>query len=59
MLSMCKPIFGTGKYVVFTVFFLYKSITNLEAKVFYAGSIINKRFYCLKEVHGELIDTHF
>ena len=51
MLSMCKPIFGTGKAVVFySGFFVSKSITNIEAKVVYAGYLINNRCYCLKEV---------
>ena len=56
---MCKPIFGTAKDVVLYSVFLSKSITNLEAKGFYAGSLINQRCYCLKEAPADLINTHF
>ena len=59
ILSMCKPIFGTAKDVVLYSVFLSKSITNLEAKGFYAGSLINKRCYCMKESPADLIDAHF
>ena len=41
------------------VFALIKGITNLEAKGVYVGSLIKKRCYWLKEVPGDLIDTHF
>ena len=57
---MCKTIFVTGNDVVlYSGFSLVKGITNLEAKGVYVGPLIKKRCYWLKEVPGDLMDTHF
>ena len=49
MLRMCKLIVGTGKEVIlFSCFCVAKSITKIEAKGVYVGSLIKKRCYFLK-----------
>ena len=58
MVRMCKPIFGTWKTVVlYSGFCVAKFITELKAKGFYEGDLINKRCHLPKGVPGDLIDT--
>ena len=60
MLSMCRPIFGSGKDVVlYSIFFVSKGIIELESKGVYAAALTKKRRYCPKGVLGDLVDTHF
>ena len=60
MSRMCRPIFGSGKAVLLdSGFCVATSITEIEAKGVYAGSLINKRLYWPEGVPGDLIDTHF
>ena len=60
MLKMCRTIFRLGKDVVlYSVFFVAKFITELEAKGVYAADLINKRHYWPKEVLGEFIGNNF
>ena len=60
MLTMCKPVFGTGKDVVWgIVFFVAKCITEIEVKGVYEVTLSNNQCYCLKGFPGETADTHF
>ena len=60
MLSMYRPIFGTGNAVVLDRrFCVAKGITKIEAKCVYESALIKKRCYWPKGVPRELIDTHF
>ena len=60
MLTMCRPIFGTGKAVVLgSEFCVDKVNIELEPKWVYARDLIKKRCYLTKEVLGYLIDTNF
>ena len=60
MLSMCRPIFGTGKAVVLdSGMCVSKDIIYLVFKDVYAGALIKKNRYCTKVFSGGLIDTHF
>ena len=57
---MCRPIFVSKKAVVLgSVFFVAKVITELETKGVYVAALTKKRYYCLKGVPGDIIDTHF
>ena len=60
MFSMCRPIFGSEKAVVFeSRFCVSKGITEIEAKVFYVEALTKKWRYWPKLVPSDLIDTHF
>ena len=60
MLSMCKPIFVSGKTIVLYISScVTKCITDLESKGMHTGALIKKRCYFPKGVHGDLIDAHF
>ena len=60
MLSICRPIFGSGKTVVLdSGFCVVKGITNIEDKGVYASSMIKKRRYRTKVFPGDLIDNQF
>ena len=60
MLSMYRPIFGTGNAVVLDRgFCVAKGITKIEAKCVYESALIKKRCYWPKGVPRELIDTQF
>ena len=46
VLRMCKPIFGSGKSVVFdSGFCVLKGVVELEARGVYGGALIKKRHY--------------
>ena len=60
MLRMCKPIFGSGKAVVFdSRFCVANGIVELEARGMYGGALIKKRQYFPNNVPGDDIDNHF
>ena len=44
MLSMCRPIFGSGKAIILdNGFFVFKGIIDLESTCLYAAALIKKR----------------
>ena len=60
MLRMCKPIFGSGKDVVFdSGFCVAKGFVELEDRGVYGGAMIKKRQYWPNNVPGDEIDKHF
>ena len=60
MLRMCKPIFGSGKAVVFdSVFFVAKGIVEFEARDVYGGAFVKKRRYLPNHVPDDDIDNNF
>ena len=60
MLGMCKPIFGSGKSVVFeSGFCVAKEIVGLEARGVYGGVLIKKQQYWPRNVSGSDTDKHF
>ena len=60
MLRICRPIFGSGKAVVFdSGMCVAKVITELKSKIFHAETMIKKRRYWTKGVPGGLVYTHF
>ena len=60
MLRMCKPIFGSGKALVFdSVFFVAKGIVELEDRGVYGVALIKKRRYWPRNVPGNEIDKNF
>ena len=60
MLRMCRHVYGSGKAIFLdSEFFVAKVITELETKGVYVAALTKKRYYCLKGVPGDIIDTHF
>ena len=60
MLRMCKPIFGSGKSVIFgSVFFVAKGVVEFETRGVYEGAFIKKRRYWPNNVPGNDIDKKF
>ena len=57
---MCRPIFGSGKAVVFdSGFCVAKGITYIKDKGLDAVDMIKKLCYWRQGVHGDLIDNQF
>ena len=60
MLGMYKPIFDSGKAVVFDRgFFVAKGVVELGARGAYGGTLIKKRRYWPNNVPDDDIDKHF
>ena len=60
LLRMCRPMFGSNKYVVLdSLFYVAKDIEEIKAKGVYVAVFIKKRRYWPKLVSGDLIYTHF
>ena len=60
MLSMCKPIFGRGQYVVLdSECFVYKVITDIQSKGVYEGYLIKKQCYRPNVFPGNHNDAQF
>ena len=60
MLRMFKPIFGSGKAVVFdSGFCVAKGVVELEARGVYGWALIKKQQYWPNNVPGDDIDNNF
>ena len=58
MLSVCKPMFGSGKDVVLdSLFCVATIIIEIKSNGFYVADLINKWRYWPKGVTGDLIDA--
>ena len=60
LLTMCKPLYSTGKVVILdSGFCVLRGIVELRKKGVFAGALIKKRRYWPKYIDGEKIDSYF
>ena len=60
MLWMCETLYGTSKSVLMdSVSCVSKGIVELEQKGVYGASLIKKRNYWPKVVHGAAINAYY